>query len=167
MPDIATISPLNPHPRYIGPPTVRWHQVYVSYLQRGAESTTHSTQKTAKLQHYLPGTLQQFVPAGTAVHNKQNKTGGGRATAGERRRASDGGRAMYVHTKYSSSTCSSSRLYAYFSNYMMCINSGTAVYNQHERWRAREGGRATVGERYVCTQQYSNTCSSIYIFFGI
>ena len=22
MPDIATISPLNPHPRYIGPPTV-------------------------------------------------------------------------------------------------------------------------------------------------
>ena len=23
MPDIATVSPLNPHPRYIGPPTVR------------------------------------------------------------------------------------------------------------------------------------------------
>ena len=54
-------------------------------------------------------------------------------------------------------TCSI-RLYIKFSNYMMYINSGTAVYNQHERWRASEGGRATEGERYICMytaiQQY-------------
>ena len=54
-------------------------------------------------------------------------------------------------------TCSI-RLYIKFSNYMMYINSGTAVYNQHERQRANEGGRATEGQRYVCMwtaiQQY-------------
>ena len=133
----------------------------MSYLKRRTESTTNTAQKPAKLRHYLPGTLQQFIPAGTAVHNQQ-----------DRRRASDGGRAMYVQKQIhssSSSTCSSSvrsrwRRYTYFSNYMMYINSGTAVYNRQERWWASEGGRATEGERYVCTQQYISTCSSIYIF---
>ena len=43
--------------------------------------------KRAKLRKYLPGTFQQLVPAGTAVYNQQDR--GGRATAGERRRASD------------------------------------------------------------------------------
>ena len=47
---------------------------------------------------------------------------------------------------------------------MMYINSGTVVYYHLERWWASEGGRATEGERYVCTQQYISTCSSIYIF---
>ena len=110
--------------------------------------------KPAKLRHYLPGALQQFVPAGAAVYDQQH-----------RRRASDGGRAMYVHSKYSNSTCSS-RIYTYFSNYMMYINSGTAVYNRQERWWASEGGRATEGERYVCTQQYTSTCSIVFTFFG-
>ena len=36
MPDIATISPLNPHPRYIGPTTAvhvtRWYQVFRGVL---------------------------------------------------------------------------------------------------------------------------------------
>ena len=43
--------------------------------------------KPHKLRHYLPGTLQQFVPAGTAVHNQQDRrraNDGGRATEGER-----------------------------------------------------------------------------------
>ena len=43
--------------------------------------------KPRKLRHYLPGTLQQFVPAGTAVHNQQDRrraNDGGRATEGER-----------------------------------------------------------------------------------
>ena len=40
-----------------------------------------------KLRHYLPATLQQFVPAGTAVHNQQDRrwaSYGGRPTEGER-----------------------------------------------------------------------------------
>ena len=37
---------------------------------------------------------------------------------------------------------------------MLYINSGTGEYNHLERWRASEGGRATEGARYVCTQQY-------------
>ena len=43
--------------------------------------------KPQKLRHYLPGTLQQFVPADTAVHNQQDRrraSDGGRATEGER-----------------------------------------------------------------------------------
>ena len=52
---------------------------------------------------------------------------------------------MCVHSQYSSS-----RRHRYFSNYMMCIISGTAVYNQHERWRASEGERATrASDMYV------------------
>ena len=134
---------------------------YTCHIFSGEQDVQH-TQHTepAKLRHYLYllDTLQQFVPAGTAVHNQQ-----------DRRRVSDGGRAIYVNSKYSSSTCSSG-LYRYFSNYMMYINFGTAVYNQHERCRASEGGRATKGERYVCTtQQYCSTCSSIYpgTFFSV
>ena len=93
-----------------------------------AESRKHykHTQHTKprKVRHYLPGTgtLQQFVPAGTAVHNHQ-----------DRRRASDGGRAMYVHSKYGSSITCRNRLHTYFSNYMVYISSGAAVYNLHER----------------------------------
>ena len=44
--------------------------------------------KPAKLRQYLPGTLQQLTPAGTAVYNKQDRrrvTDGGRATEVERR----------------------------------------------------------------------------------
>ena len=117
----------------------------------GRKSYTHGTQN--HLSHgitYQVYRLQQFVPAGTAAHNQ------------DRRQAGDGGRAMYVHSKYSSSTCSS-RLYTCFSNYIMCFNSGTAVYSQHKRRWASDGGRS------ICTQQYSSTCSinSIYIFFAI
>ena len=107
--------------------------------------------KPAKLRHYLPGTLQQFANAGTAVHNQQDRrraNDGGRTTAGERRRASD------VRTQQIPQQYLSSRPYTYFSNYMMYINSGTAVYNQHERWRASDGGRATY--MYV----HSNTAVS-------
>ena len=96
---------------------------YTCHIFSGEQDVQH-TQHTepAKLRHYLYllDTLQQFVPAGTAVHNQQ-----------DRRRVSDGGRAIYVNSKYSSSTCSSG-LYRYFSNYMMYINFGTAVCNQHE-----------------------------------
>ena len=130
-----------------------WYQVYVSHLQRRAESTTNTQHtKPAKLRHYLPGTLQRFV-----------KSGGGRATARERR-----GREMQLHSKYSISTCSS-RLYTYFSNYMML-----SILVLLCTTNASGGGRAKVGERrrasdmYVPdTQQYSSTCSSIYTFFGI
>ena len=133
-----------------------WYQVYVSYLQRRTESTTntHSTQNQLSCRITYPVHLHRFVPAGTAVHNQQ-----------DRRRASDGGRAMHLHGKDISSACTSSRLYMFFE--LHDVNYGTAECNQHERWRASEGGRVTEGERYVCTQQYSCTCSSIYNFSGI
>ena len=119
------------------------------------EQKVLQTQRTKphKLRHYLPGTLQQFVY--TCWYCCAQPT---RPAAGERRRASDGGRDMYVHSKYSSSITCSNRLHTYFTNCMMCISSGTAMYNQHERWRASEGRRATEGERYICMytaiQQY-------------
>ena len=71
---------------------------------------------------YLVRYSSSCIPAGTAVHNQQ-----------DRRRASDGGRAMYVHSKYGSSITCRNRLHTYFSNYMVYISSGAAVYNLHER----------------------------------
>ena len=51
---------------------------------------------------------------------------------------------------------------------MMYINSDTALYIQHERWRASEGGRATEGERYICMYTAIQQYLQWYLyFFGI
>ena len=131
-----------------------WYQVYVSHLQRRAESTTNTQHtKPAKLRHYLPGTSQQFVPVGTAVHNQQ-----------DRRRASDGGRAMYVHSKYSSSTCSG--LYSCFRT-TWCISILVVLCTTN----TSGGGRAKVGERRRASDMYvhSNTAvpAVVSTFFAV
>ena len=79
------------------------------------------------------------------------------------RRASDRGRAIHVHSKYSSSSSCSSRLYRYFSNYIMYIISGTAVYNGTSGcWRAKVGERQRASDMYVNSNTSSSTCSSTY-----
>ena len=115
---------------------------YTCHIFSGEQDVQH-TQHTepAKLRHYLYllDTLQQFVPAGTAVLNQQDW-----------RRASDRGRAIHVHSKYSSSSTCSSRLFRYFSNYIMYIISGTAVYNGTSGcWRAKVGERQRASDMYV------------------
>ena len=128
----------------------------MSYIQRRAESTT-KTQHKNKLSYGITSLVRYSSSHLLVLLCTTDKTGGGQATVGERRRASD------VHSKYSSSTCSC-RLHTHFSNYMISINSRIAVYNQHERWRASEGGRATGDERYLCTQQYSTISTFVSVY---
>ena len=111
----------------------------MSYIQRRAESTT-KTQHKNKLSYGITSLVRYSSSHLLVLLCTTDKTGGGQATVGERRRASD------VHSKYSSSTCSS-RLHTHFSNYMISINSRIAVYNQHERRRASDGGRAMYSYR--------------------
>ena len=134
-----------------------WYQVYVSILQRRAESTTITQHKPAKLRHYLPGTLQQFIPAcSTAVHNQQDRrraSDGGRATAGERCICT-----QQIHSS-SSSTCSSRvrlrwRLYIYWTTW--CISILVLLLCTTNK---SGGGRAKVDERQRASDMYvhSNT----------
>ena len=110
----------------------------MSYLQQRAESTTNtrSTQNHIKLRYYLSGTgtLQQSVPAGTAVNNQQ-----------DRRRASDGGRATAGEQyMYTANTPVPIVVYqVHIIRYKICISSGTAVYNQYERRQASNVHRNT------------------------
>ena len=65
-----------------------WYQVYVSYLQRGADSTTN-TRSTQNHVSYAITCLVRYSSSYLLVLLcTTNKTGGGRTTAGERRRAS-------------------------------------------------------------------------------
>ena len=111
----------------------------MSYLQQRAESTTNtcSTQNHIKLRYYLSGTgtLQQSVPAGTAVNNQQ-----------DRRRASDGGRATEGERCNTMCTASSSILpaaigYIFFRT--TCISILVLLCTTN----TSGGGRAKVSER--------------------
>ena len=114
--------------------------------------------KLAKLRHHLPGTLQQFMPAGTtaAVHNKQDRrrgSDGGRATEGERCICT-----QQIHSCSSSSTCSSVRLrwrlYIFRTTWRISIMVLLLCTTNKSG-----GGRAKVGERRRASDMYvhSNT----------
>ena len=113
------------------------------------KSTQHT--KPHKLRHYLPGTLQQFVPAGTAVHNQQ-----------DRRRASDDGRATEgercMYTANTSAALPAVIDYTYFRT-KWCISILVLLCTTN----TSGGGRAKVGERRNASDNmyaHSNTAVS-------
>ena len=111
--------------------------------------------KPYKLRHSLPGTLQQFVPAGTAVHIQR-----------DRRRASDGGRAICTqhiqqqHYLQQSTICIFFELHNVYEFWYCCVQPARAVAGDR-RW-ASDGGRAIIPGMYV--PGYSSISSGIYIF---
>ena len=139
-------------------PIHRWYQVYVSYLQRRAESTTntHNTQNHVRygitylvLVRYSSSYLLVLLCTTT-------KTGGGRATEGER-------------CMYTANTAAALPVvidYIHISRTTWCISVLVLLCTTYTSGSGREkvGERRRASDIYVCTQQYSSICSSIYIF---
>ena len=108
---------------------------------------------------YLVRYSSSCIPAGTAVHNQQ-----------DRRRASDGGRAtegeICMYTANTAAALPAVIDYIHILRTAWCVSVLVLLCTTN----TSGGGRAKVGERrrasdiYVCTQQYSSICSSIYIF---
>ena len=65
-----------------------WYQVYVSYLQRRAESTTNTRSTQNHVSYGITCLVRYSSSYLLVLLCTTNKTGGGRTTAGERRRAS-------------------------------------------------------------------------------